>query len=240
MERITEYYECVLPNGKNGLRTEVKYAFCDDLWREIKSYMFHPPHVALYISRERERYFTYTNEEACNAFNYEFKNLVAGSGIRGTKQFSTKKIDECKKHPLWDTYVKEYKKKLYNEFCKRIIKAGNTNWKPSLNGNFVDIGGCFHEIQEYYDYDEIPFSKMRKIVKWNFGDYPEPKLPKNKDEESWSDISDYDNEYYELIKSTIPDGEKIAICVLVQGYLRQRLKVFREKVDNARQKPNGI
>ena len=37
-ERISERYECVLPNGKEGIREEVSYLFCDDLWRYIKEF----------------------------------------------------------------------------------------------------------------------------------------------------------------------------------------------------------
>lgn len=233
-DRISNYYETILPNGKQGLREEVQYAFCDDLWREIKSYLFQPPHIAHYISHVRENYYTHTDEKVCEIFNFEFKYQIANSGIRGTKQFYTKKIDECKKHPLWNTYVNEFKKKLYNEKCILIKRAGNSNWKPSFNGDFVDLKCCFHKVNEYYSIDDIPFSKAREIILQNGGIYPEPKLPKNIEEDSWSDFTDdTDDEYYNLIK-LYPCCEKVANCILVQSYARKRLKVFKEKVDNAR------
>lgn len=50
-ERISDWYECVLPNGKKGIREEVSYLFCDDLWREIKSFLILPSNLTKGLSK---------------------------------------------------------------------------------------------------------------------------------------------------------------------------------------------
>jgi hypothetical protein len=40
-EKNTNYYETILPNGKRGLRADgYSYHFCDDLWGNIKGFLF--------------------------------------------------------------------------------------------------------------------------------------------------------------------------------------------------------
>lgn len=62
-DRISDWYECILPNGKRGIREEVSYLFCDDLWRYIKEFAIDYDILSLdELSREEFNLFMRHNE----------------------------------------------------------------------------------------------------------------------------------------------------------------------------------
>lgn len=49
--KIVEYTIVTKPNGRTRLREDVSYLFCDDLWREIKSFLFLPHTLASNLAK---------------------------------------------------------------------------------------------------------------------------------------------------------------------------------------------